>query len=111
MKIKVNKNSQTQNQKKNIVFFGKLWINTVEKEGKHKGEKFMSGNIDNRFEEIILGNDDQIQVWKNNKREGKKDADFRISLLTDQDVPDDINGPTSQDIEVKEKDITDTIMA
>ena len=110
MEIETNDNPQSQSQKKNIVFFAKLWINTVSKEGKRKGEKFMSGNIDNKFKNFTIGFNDQLQVWKNNKRTGKRDADFRVSLLTDQDVPDNINGPTSQNTEVKEKDIADAIM-
>lgn len=120
MEIKTNDNPQNSNQKKNIVFFAKLWINTVQKESKRKGEKFMSGNIDNNIENIKIGVEDQIQIWKNKKREGinpktkrpYRDADFRISILTDQDVPENINGPTKQKTEEKvEQTEADTIMA
>lgn len=112
MEIETNDNPQTNQKKKNIVFFAKLWINTVQAEGKHKGETFMSGNIDNKLKNIKIGIDDQIQIWKNSKRDGinpktnkpYKDADFRVSLLTDQDVPSDINGPTKQDKEVKQEE-------
>ena len=96
--------------KKNRVFFAKLWINTITKEGENKGKKFMSGNIDNKFKKFTIGANDQINIWPNNKREGIKDADFRVSLLTDQDVPEGINGPTPQDREVQSSEI-EAIMA
>ena len=107
MEVETNENPQT---KKNRVFFAKLWVNTIKKEGENNGKKYMSGNIDNKFKKFTIGLDDQIQIWKNKKREGVKDADFRMSILTDQDVPENINGPTKQDKEVKQTEM-DSMLA
>jgi hypothetical protein len=96
--------------KKNRVFFAKLWINTITKEGENKGKKFMSGNIDNKFKNFTIGANDQINIWPNKKREGIKDADFRVSLLTDQDVPENINGPAKEEKEIQTSEI-EAIMA
>ena len=104
MEMETNDNPQT---KKNVVFFGKLWVNTITKEGDNKGRKYMSGNIDNKFKKFTIGVDDQIQIWPNNKREGVKDADFRMSLLTDQEIPEGINGPAPQDKEIKKTEKTE----
>lgn len=97
-----NDNPQT---KKNVVFFAKLWLNTIKKEGENKGKKYLSGNIDNKFKKFTIGVNDQIQIWPNKKREGIKDADFRMSLRTDQEVPEDINGPAPQEKEVKKSEM------
>ena len=102
MEVETNKNPQTR---KNRVFFAKLWLNTITKEGENKGMKYMSGNIDNKFKKFTIGINDQIQIWRNKKREGIKDADFRVSILTDQDVPENINGPQKQDKEVKQSEM------
>ena len=104
--METNENPQT---KKNVVFVGKLWINTIQKEGKNKGKKYMSGNIDNKFKKFTIGTNDQIQIWPNKKREGIKDADFRISILTNQDVPEGINSPTKKDKEVKQDDMANML--
>jgi hypothetical protein len=107
MEIETNDNPQTR---KNRVFFAKLWLNTITKEGENKGMKYMSGNIDNKFKKFTIGVDDQIQIWRNKKREGIKDADFRVSILTDQDVPEGINGPVKKDEEVKQTEM-DSMLA
>jgi len=102
MEATINQNPQANQQvKKNRVFFAKLWINTIKKEGENFGKKYMSGNIDNKFKKFTITQGEQIQIWKNKKREGVKDADYRVSLLTDQAVPEGINGPTKQDQEIK----------
>ena len=109
--MEINDNPQANQQtKKNRLFIGKLWVNTITKEGENKGVKFMSGNIDNKFKKITIGVNDQINIFPNNKRKGIKDADFRISLLTDQDIPEGINGPTPQNKEVKKSE-ADIIMS
>ena len=111
MEIEINENPQANQQtKKNRIFFAKLWINEITKEGENKGVKYMSGNIDNKFSKITIGVDDQINIFKNKKREGKRDADYRVSLLTDQDVPEEINGPVKQNTKMKTEEI-DEIMA
>ena len=111
MEIEINENPQANQQtKKNRIFFAKLWINEITKEGENKGVKYMSGNIDNKFSKITIGINDQINIFKNKKREGKRDADYRVSLLTDQEIPEGVNGPAPQDQEVKVEEI-DEIMA
>jgi uncharacterized protein (DUF736 family) len=110
MEIETNDNPQTNQTKKNRVFIAKLWINTITKEGENKGKKFMSGNIDNKFKKITIGVNDQINIWPNKKRPNVRDADFRVSLLTDQKVPENVNGPTKEDKEVQPSEI-DAIMA
>ncbi len=112
MEMETNDNPQANQTKKNVVFVGKLWINTIKKEGDNKGKKYMSGNIDNKFKSFTIGVNDQIQVWSNKKRPNVRDADFRISILTDQDVPENVNGPTKQKTEEKvEQTEADTILA
>lgn len=97
MEMEINKNPQTSQQtKKNRLFIGKLWVNTINTEGENKGKKYMSGNIDNKFSKITIGINDQINIFPNNKRKGVRDADFRISILTDQELPEGINGPVPQ---------------
>ena len=108
MEAVINKNPQANQQtKKNRIFFAKLWVNTITKEGENKGKKYMSGNIDNKFENFTIGVNDQINIWKNKKRDGKRDADYRVSLLTDQPIPEGINGPTKQDEEIKIEEVND----
>lgn len=111
MEATINKNPQTNQQvKKNRVFFAKLWVNTITKEGEHKGKKYMSGNIDNKFANFTISQGDQLQIWKNEKREGKRDADFRVSLLTDQSIPEGINSPTKQNQEIKVEAVEEMIL-
>ena len=105
MEIETNDNPQANQTKKNRVFFAKLWINTITKEGENKGKKFMSGNIDNRFSSFTIGVNDQINIFPNKKREGVRDADFRVSLLTDQNIPEGINGPAKKDKEIQPSEI------
>ena len=106
MDIEINDNPQNnQTQKKNRIFIGKLWINTITKEGENKGKKFMSKKNDNKFKKMTIGINEQINIFPNKKRKGVKDADFRISLLTDQNVPEGINNSQKQNTEVETSEI------
>lgn len=69
------------------VFAGKAWKNVS-----MSGKAYLNGNLDKGF--VICGTDVKtgaevsidlsglkFQLWDNAKREGKKDADFRLSFL------------------------------
>lgn len=63
-------------------FAGKGWINTVNKAGsKVDGVKFINVSLDRGIESLTLKAGDRIQLWPNVQREGKKDADYRMSIL------------------------------
>jgi len=63
-------------------FAGKGWINTVNKEGsKVDGVKFINVTLDRSIDSLTLKAGDRIQLWPNVQREGKKDADYRMSIL------------------------------
>ena len=61
------------------MFVGKAWINTV-REGKHQGTAFISLKLDRNIGGVTIGPNDQITLWPNQKRDGKKDADYRVSI-------------------------------
>jgi len=63
-------------------FIGRAWVNEVQKEGPSKGVKFLNIQIDNALEEVTIKQSDRLQLWPNSKREGKKDADFRLSVVS-----------------------------
>ena len=74
------------------MFIGKAWINTVKKEGDSLGIQFMNISLDNvivkedgskaPLTSITLTPNDKIQLWPNQKRDGKKDADYRLSIVS-----------------------------
>lgn len=111
--------------KKNVLFLAKAWLNTITKDGANKGKKYMSGNIDNKFKGIIVVYEDanknihkipvkisdQIQIWPNSKREGKKDADFRISIQTEAELPEGINGTPKENTENPDDGNTEAMLA
>lgn len=84
------KPQSSQQTKRTTIFFGKLWKHTIQSEdSEHKGETFLSGNISNQLtingkkvpiKDFTIGINDNIQIWKNNKRKGKRDADYSLSL-------------------------------
>ena len=60
-----------ENKKSDLKPIGKAWVNT-------KGElNYLSITID-RGTEITLESEDKLVAFPNNKREGKRDADYRI---------------------------------
>lgn len=62
-------------------FIGKAWVNVV-KNGSMKGVEFLNITLDRDISEVVLAQGIQIQLWPNIKREGKNDADFRLSIVT-----------------------------
>lgn len=67
-------------------FVGRGWINTVQKEGKAHGMQFINVRFDNGVQAIADLDKKGVvmQLWPNKKREGKQDADYRVSLVTPQ---------------------------
>jgi len=64
-------------------FVGKAWIN-VTKSGEHEGVEYIKLVLD-RGKKIEMNSDtESMLLWPNNKREGKKDADYRVSLVENQ---------------------------
>ena len=64
---------KTANKTK-VVFIGKVWNNQTK-----GGKQYPKLSID-RGVELTLKSGDFIELWPNNKREGKQDADFRASV-------------------------------
>lgn len=64
---------KTTNETK-IVFIGKAWCNETK-----GGKTYTKLSID-RGVELTLKSGDFIELWPNNKRDGKQDADFRASV-------------------------------
>lgn len=62
-------------------FIGRGWINTV-KQGPRAGLNFIQVKFDRGVEIDKLTPDCMLQLWPNEKREGKRDADYRLSILT-----------------------------
>ena len=63
-------------------FTGKAWNNTVNKEGsKANGMNYINITLDNTIDVLSLKAGDKIQLWPNAKREGKQDADWRMSVI------------------------------
>lgn len=69
------------NQRANVQreFIGRAWINEVKKEGSNQGTKFLNLKIDRGIDLTLVGGD-SLTLWPNKKREGKQDADFRVSV-------------------------------
>ena len=67
-------------------FVGRAWKNIVKNESsKYKGTEFINITLDRDIQEVNLKQGDKIQLWPNNKREGKEetDADYRVSTIHD----------------------------
>lgn len=69
-----------------IEFIGRAWVHLVTKEGPSKGSSFMNVRIDECFKEVVLKPTDLLQLWPNQKREGSRDADFRLSIVSEAPV-------------------------
>lgn len=63
------------------LFVGRAWKNTISTEGENKGKEFISIRLDNNVKELNLEAGDRVELWPNLKREGKKDADYRLSIV------------------------------
>lgn len=67
-------------------FIGRAWKNLVKNaDSKYHGTEFLNITLDRDVQEVTLKHGDKIQLWPNNKREGKQDADYRVSLVTSAD--------------------------
>lgn len=81
----IKRNEQTQTKRE---FIGKGWLNTVEKEGPHKGTQYINVTLDNNVDEVVVSKGSRLLLWPNEKREGinpntneeYQDADYRVSL-------------------------------
>ena len=63
-------------------FIGRAWINVVKnEESKYVGTEFINVTLDKDVNKVVINAGDKLQLWPNNKREGKKDADFRVSIV------------------------------
>jgi len=61
-------------------FIGKAWLNKVLK-GDHEGTEYINLTLDNNIQEVVIEKGNRLLLWPNEKREGKQDADFRVSLV------------------------------
>ena len=81
----VKRNEQTPTKRE---FIGKGWINTVEKEGKNKGVKYINVALDQDIETVEILKGSNILLWPQEKRDGIndktgqpfQDADYRVSI-------------------------------
>ena len=63
-------------------FIGRAWKNVVKnEESKYVGVEFINVVLDNATEQLVMNHGSKLQLWPNKKREGKKDADYRVSLI------------------------------
>lgn len=61
-------------------FIGKAWVNEVTT-GKCAGMKFIQMTLDRDIEKVELTKGQRVQLWPNNKRPDKNDADYRVSVV------------------------------
>lgn len=80
---------RTQKPEQKREFSGKGWDNVVDKAGsKANGMRFINITIDRDIKGLTLKHGDRIQLWPNDKRDGKQDADWRMSVLfSEPEVP------------------------
>lgn len=57
-------------------FIGKAWVNTTK-----DGRTYLQLTLDQDIAKVELMKGQKIQLWPNNKREGKNDADYRASVV------------------------------
>lgn len=70
-------------QKRTREFIGKAWMNTVNKVGSpNNGLQYVNVTLDRDIESVSFDQSSRLLLWPNKKREGKKDADFRVSLVS-----------------------------
>lgn len=73
-------------------FIGKGWINLINKPGnKYNGFKYVNVTLDDSIGDITIKKGEKLILFPNKKRVGKKDADFRLSVVSNevnnQDLP------------------------
>lgn len=64
--------------KEGLTPVGKGWVNKYKKEGVEK--EAINITIDRGVEELILRAEDKLVAFPNSKREGKRDADYRLYI-------------------------------
>jgi uncharacterized protein (DUF736 family) len=57
-------------------FIGKAWIN----ESKVKKIPYIRISLDNVISEVKINQGSRLELWPNKKRDGKKDADYRLTI-------------------------------
>lgn len=70
-----------------LLTIGRIWNNVK------TGDRMpaMSGRLDRDLPvSVTLSPNSRFVIFKNDKREGKQDADFRLAIVLDTDVADDI---------------------
>lgn len=72
---------QTDRDKFDRTFIGRCWMNTV-KTGKLAGQPVFNIRFDRGVKLDGVTSKDHMEMWPNTKRDGKKDADYRVSILT-----------------------------
>lgn len=77
--VKLAEKPATQAQTR--TFIGRAWKNLVKKEGPNKGKEFINVLLDQSIAEVLLKPGMAIQLWPNQKREGRQDADYRLSIV------------------------------
>lgn len=66
-------------------FIGKGWVNLINKPGnKYNGVKYVNITLDNTIGDITIRNGEKLILFPNKKRAGKKDADFRLSVVSNE---------------------------
>jgi len=71
--------SESAVNEKNLVFIGKAWEHET-KSGKRKGEPYLSTSLDRGIDSLTIKQGETLLFFKNPKREGKDDADWRIAV-------------------------------
>lgn len=67
--------------KTNRTFVGRAWVN-IKKDAEGKAiSSFINISIDKSVSLVELKPGMKIQLWPNKKREGKQDADLRLSIV------------------------------
>lgn len=60
-------------------FIGRAWVNTA-----RTGKQFINVKLDRSVQLQQVDETCTLQLWENMKRPGKKDADYRLSILIPQ---------------------------
>lgn len=82
---KVAAQNTTVKPQANRQFIGKGWVNLINKPGnKYNGVKYVNITLDNTIGDITIKNGEKLILFPNKKRAGKKDADFRLSVISDE---------------------------
>ena len=66
-------------------FIGRAWVNTV-KTGELAGQNVLNLRFDRGVTGITVTPETHIELWPNAKRAGKRDADYRASVVVSAPV-------------------------